>query len=471
MVRPFCACASQVSRLPVRRVLIANRGEIAVRIIRTCRKLNISTVLAASVADLDSMPARLADRTVCIGPAQPRESYLKVDTIVHAALATQSDAIHPGYGFLSERAALASLCETEGVVFIGPTAAQIEAVGDKLRARAEAEAAGVPVVPGGAVASIDEAIVLARVIGAPILVKAVGGGGGRGMKRVDRLEDLPATIELASAEAGAAFGDARVYLERFVSSGRHVEVQVLGDGNGRVIHLGERDCSVQRRYQKLVEETPAPGLSTALRGALHAAAIRFAERLSYRGAGTVEFLVDRERDTFYFLEMNARIQVEHPVTEAVTGVDLVAEQIAIAGGAGLRLRQSDIQLQGCAIECRVNAEDPANDFRPSPGVVREVSWPSGEGIRVDTHIAAGSRVPPFYDSLMAKIIAHAPDRDAAVTRLQHAIRSTRLTGVHTNVPFQELVLADAEFRAGGFDTGFVPRLLERLATRERVSHG
>jgi acetyl-CoA carboxylase, biotin carboxylase subunit len=457
--------------LPVRRVLIANRGEIAVRIIRTCRQLNIETVLAASAADRDSMPARMADRTVCIGPPRPGDSYLKVETIVHAALATKSDAIHPGYGFLSERAALASLCESEGVVFIGPTAAQIEAVGDKLRARSEAEAAGVPVVPGGAVTSVDEAMALARLIGVPILVKAVGGGGGRGMKRVDRLEDLPATMELAAAEAGAAFGDARVYLERYVSSGRHVEVQVLGDGNGRVIHLGERDCSVQRRYQKLVEETPAPGLSADLRGALYAAAVRFAERLSYRGAGTVEFLVDRERDTFYFLEMNARIQVEHPVTEAVTGVDLVAEQIAIAGGMGLRLRQSDIQPQGCAIECRVNAEDPAHDFRPSPGLVSHVSWPTGEGIRVDTHIAAGARVPPFYDSLLAKIIAHAPDRNSAVARLRDAVGATRVSGVHTNLSFQELVLADAEFRAGGFDTGFVTRLLERRDAGERARHG
>jgi acetyl-CoA carboxylase, biotin carboxylase subunit len=455
----------------VRRVLIANRGEIAVRIIRTCRKLNIETVLAASTADRDSMPAKLADRTVCIGPARPGESYLKVETIVHAALATKADAIHPGYGFLSERAALASLCETQGVVFIGPTATQIEAVGDKLRARAEAEASGVPVVPGGPVGSVDEAMALARVVGVPLLVKAVGGGGGRGMKRVDRLEDLPATMELASAEAGAAFGDARVYLERFVTSGRHVEVQVLGDGNGRVIHLGERDCSAQRRYQKLVEETPAPGLSANLRSALYAAAVRFAERLSYRGAGTVEFLVDRERDTFYFLEMNARIQVEHPVTEAVTGVDLVAEQIAIAGGAGLCLQQSDIQLKGCAIECRVNAEDSAHDFSPSPGLVCEVTWPSGEGIRVDTHIAAGSRVPPFYDSLLAKIIAHAPDRNSAVARLRDAVGATRLTGVQTNLPFHELILADAEFQAGSFDTGFVARLIERRDTAERARNG
>jgi acetyl-CoA carboxylase, biotin carboxylase subunit len=457
---------------PIRRVLIANRGEIAVRIIRTCRKLNIETVLAASTADLDSLPAKLADRTICIGPPRPGDSYLKVETIVHAAKGTQSDAIHPGYGFLSERAALASLCEANDVTFIGPTATQIEAVGDKLRARSEAEAANVPVVPGGAVGSVDEAMALARKTGTPLLVKAVGGGGGRGMKRVDRLDDLPDTMELAAAEAGAAFGDARVYLERYVESGRHVEVQVLGDGNGRVIHLGERDCSVQRRYQKIVEETPAPGLSDSLRNALHAAGVRFAQRLSYRGAGTVEFLVDRERGTFYFLEMNARIQVEHPVTEAITGVDLIAEQIAIAEGQGLRLTQDDIRVNGCAIECRVNAEDPAQDFRPSPGLVREVSWPAGDGIRVDTHIASGSRVPPFYDSLMAKIIAHAPDRASALVRLREAISSTRLAGVHTNLAFHERVLADAEFQAGGVDTGFVARLLERSAVPvERVSHG
>ena len=431
------------------------------RIIRTCRDLGIETVLAASSADLDSVPARQAQRTVCLGPARPADSYLKVETVVHAARATGCDAIHPGYGFLSERAALASLCEASGIVFIGPTAAQIAAVGDKLRARAEAEAAQVPVVPGCAVTQVSEALVAAREIGVPLLVKAVGGGGGRGMKRVDRLEELPATLELAAAEAGAAFGDARVYLERYVASGRHVEVQVLGDGAGTVIHLGERDCSTQRRYQKLIEETPAPGLAPALRAALHAAAVRFAQRLQYRGAGTVEFLVDKERDAFYFLEMNARIQVEHPVTEAVTGVDLIAEQIAIASGAGLRRTQTQIRMQGCAIECRINAEDPAQDFRPSPGLILEAVWPVQEGIRVDTHIATGSRVPPYYDSLMAKIIAHAPDRAGAVQRLRQALETTRIRGVHSNLGFQLKVLSDPEFAAGGFDTGFVARFLER----------
>jgi acetyl-CoA carboxylase biotin carboxylase subunit len=456
----------------IRRILIANRGEIATRVICTCRALGIETVLAASEADRDSLPARLADRTVCIGPARPTESYLRVETIVQAALGTGATAIHPGYGFLSERAALARLCEEQGVVFIGPTAEQIEAVGDKLRARAAAEAAEVPVVPGGAVESVEEALSLAERVGAPLLVKAVGGGGGRGMKRVDRIGDLPAAMELASSEAGAAFGDARVYLERFVTRGRHVEVQVLGDGNGRVIHLGERDCSVQRRFQKLIEETPAPGLTESFRTQLHEAAVRFAQRLSYRGAGTVEFLVDVEREAFYFLEMNARIQVEHPITEAVTGVDLVAEQIAIASGNGLRLSQAQVHTRGCALECRVNAEDPARDFQPSPGLVTEASWPAGPGIRVDTHVVTGARIPPYYDSLLAKIITHAPDRAATLALMQDAISSTRITGVATNMPFHSTVLADAEFRAGGVDTGFVARLLERSPSlSRRIKHG
>ncbi|HLZ99248.1 MAG TPA: biotin carboxylase N-terminal domain-containing protein [Steroidobacteraceae bacterium] len=445
----------------IRRILIANRGEIAARILRTCRALGIETVLAASVADMDSEPARLADRAVCIGPARATESYLNVNAIVHAATALRVDAIHPGYGFLSERAALPRLCEAAGIVFVGPTADQIDAVGDKLRARAEAEAAGVPVVPGGAAGSLDEARALGEKIGVPLLVKAVGGGGGRGLKRVDRMPELAGALELAAAEAGAAFGDARVYLERFVASGRHVEVQVLGDGQGRVIQAGERDCSVQRRYQKLIEETPAPGLSTALRDSLQQAAVRFAERLAYRGAGTVEFIVDLQRDGFYFLEMNARIQVEHPVTEAVTGIDLIAEQIAIAEGGGLRLRQSDVRTVGCAIECRVNAEDHRNEFRPSPGRVREVSWPTGEGIRVDTHVIAGSNIPPFYDSLMAKIIAHGPDRGSALARLQGAVGATRIRGVESNLEFHRAALDDPEFRAGGVDTGFVDRLFAR----------
>lgn len=447
--------------MSIRRILIANRGEIAARVIRTCKVLGIETVLAVSEADLDSLPARLADRTLCIGPARPSESYLRIDTIVQAAVSVKADAIHPGYGFLSERAALARLCEEEGVIFIGPSSTQIEAVGDKLRAREEAAAAGVPIAPGGAVETQGEAMVLGREIGPPLLIKAVGGGGGRGMKRVDRLEDLPHAMELAAAEAGAAFGDARVYLERYVAHGRHVEAQVLGDGKGSVIHLGERDCSVQRRYQKLIEETPASGLSENLRWRILEAAVQFAEQLQYRSVGTVEFLVDSERDAFYFLEMNARIQVEHPVTEAVTGVDLVAEQIAIGEGRSLRLRQDQVRFEGCALECRINAEDPARDFQPSPGTVRVAAWPAGEGIRVDTHILSGSTIPPFYDSLLAKIIAHGPDRSVALSRMREAIRGTHIEGVITNLAFHAKVLADPEFERGGVETSFLARFLER----------
>jgi acetyl-CoA carboxylase biotin carboxylase subunit len=454
--------------MAIRRILIANRGEIAARIIRTCRALDIETVLAVSSADRDSEPARQADRVVCIGPARSADSYLNAAAIVHAAVATGADAIHPGYGFLSERTVLPRLCATAGVVFIGATAEQILAVGDKLRARAEAQTADVPVVPGGAANSRAEAELLARKISMPLLVKAVSGGGGRGLKRVERLEELPQFLDLAAAEAGAAFGDARIYLEHYIDGGRHVEVQLLGDGAGRVIQLGERDCSVQRRYQKLIEETPAPGLSAALRNSLQQAAVRFAQRLAYRGAGTVEFIVDSRHEAFYFLEMNARIQVEHPVTEAVTGIDLIAEQIAIAQGSGLRLRQSEVRTVGCAIECRVNAEDYRNDFRPSPGRVSDVSWPGGDGIRVDSHVVPGSSIPPYYDSLMGKIIASGPDRAAALARLRGAVAATRISGVKSNLGFHTAALNDPEFQAGGVDTGFVDRLFAR---RPDLSHG
>ena len=444
----------------IRRIFIANRGEIALRVIRTCRQLGLETVLGVSQADRDSLPARQADRSLCLGPGRPGDSYLRVETVVHAAIASGCDALHPGYGFLSERPALARLCEQEQLILIGPTAAQLEAVGDKLKARAHAQAAGVPVVPGGSAATVAEALQLAQQIGAPLLVKAVGGGGGRGMKPVRDLKELPEVLALASAEAGAAFGDARVYLERLVGRARHVEVQVLGDGAGEVLQLGERDCSVQRRYQKLIEETPAPGLLPELRSQLLAAAVSFARHLNYRGAGTVEFLVDVERNTFYFLEMNARIQVEHPVTEAVTGIDLVAEQIRIAAGEGFSAAAVAAQHgpRGCAIECRINAEDPAHDFRPSPGTVTEALWPEGPGVRVDTHIERGARVPPFYDSLLGKIIALGDDRPAALAKLQQAIAATRVSGVATNLGFHQRALADARFAAGGVDTGFVESL-------------
>jgi acetyl-CoA carboxylase, biotin carboxylase subunit len=457
--------------LSINRILIANRGEIAMRIAQACNELGIETVLAVSDADRDSLPTRHVTRSVCIGPAHPSASYLKPELLVQAALSTGCDALHPGYGFLSERAGFARLCEQHGVIFIGPTADQLATAGDKLAARALAEEVGVPLAPGGDAQSHETAHEIAARIGMPLLVKAAGGGGGRGMKRVERSQDLDAALQLASSEAGAAFGDTRVYLERFIARARHVEVQVLGDGGGNVVHLGERDCSVQRRYQKLIEESPAPGLKYLLRSRLYDAALRFAARLKYRGAGTVEFLVDVASEEFYFLEMNARIQVEHPVTEAVSGVDIVAAQISIAAGDGLRLPRGEAWREGCAIECRINAEDPTRDFVPTPGIVRSVRWPEGEGLRVDTHVEAGTRVPPYYDSLLGKIIAHGHDRAEALARLRAAISVTRIEGVATNLELHAAILTDPEFVAGGVDTGYLPRLLERWKRATVLRHG
>jgi acetyl-CoA carboxylase biotin carboxylase subunit len=452
-------------------VLVANRGEIAARVIRTCRRLGIETVLTVSDADAGSLPARLADATIRIGPAAAAASYLDVDAVVGAALAAGADALHPGYGFLSENPRLAGACEKAGVVFIGPSERTLEAAGDKLAAREHAVAAGLPVLPGGHVLPDATAAELAARVGFPVLVKAAGGGGGRGLRVVREQADLAHAVAVASAEAAAAFGDPRVYLERYVSPGRHVEVQLLGDGE-RVIHLGDRDCSVQRRYQKLIEEAPAPLLGGALRDGLAGAAVALGERLRYRGAGTVEFLVDPARDAFYFLEVNARIQVEHPVTEAVTGLDLVAEQIAIAEGRPLRLTQRDVTFTGHAIECRVNAEDPGRRFLPSPGTVTGAVFPaSGRGgVRVDTHVQPGAAVPPHYDSLLAKVIAHGADREQALARLRGALDRCEIGGVTTNLAMHRTLLADVEFARGGVDTGYLERAWSP-ATAIGASHG
>ncbi len=439
-----------------RRVLVANRGEIAGRVIRTCRRLGIETVLAVSDADAGSLPARLADATIRIGPAPAAASYLDVDAVVGAALAAGADAVHPGYGFLSENPRLARDCAKAGVVLIGPATDTLEAAGDKLAAREHAVAAGLPVLPGGHVVPGSAEIGgLAARIGFPVLVKAAGGGGGRGLRVVREPGALADAVAVASAEAAAAFGDPRVYLERYVSPGRHVEVQLLGDGE-RVIHLGERDCSVQRRYQKLIEEAPAPLLPDDLREGLRAAAVALGERLRYRGAGTVEFLVDAAAGEFYFLEVNARIQVEHPVTEAITGLDLVAEQIAIAEGRPLRLAQDDVTLLGHAIECRINAEDPHHDFAPSPGTVTGAVFPAD--VRVDTHVQPGSAVPPNYDSLLAKVIAHGAYRADALSRLRGALDRCEISGVTTNLPMHQALAADEEFGRGGVDTGYLERV-------------
>jgi acetyl-CoA carboxylase biotin carboxylase subunit len=442
----------------LRRILIANRGEIAVRILRTCRQLGIEAVLAASDADRDSVPARLADSVVRLGPSPSSDSYLSVDAVMAAALAAGAEAIHPGYGFLSENPALARACESAGIVFIGPTSSQLETVGDKLIARKHAIAAGLPVAEGGEVADAAQAADLAAAIGFPVLVKAVGGGGGRGLRPVSKADVLAGTVTLAMAEAAAAFGDPRVYLERYLPSGRHVEVQLLGDGD-HVIHLGDRDCSVQRRYQKLIEEAPAPLLDDDLRAAIRHAAVAFGSHLGYRGAGTVEFLIDAARRAFYFLEMNARIQVEHPVTEAITGIDLVGEQIWIAEGNPLRQSQDDVELTGHAIECRINAEDWTDGFRPSPGTVTTAVFPVGPDIRVDTHVQAGAEVPPWYDSLLAKLIVSGRDRAEALARLRAALARCEIAGVATTLGLHEKLTASAEFEAGGVDTVFLERWL------------
>ena len=438
----------------IKRVLVANRGEIAVRIIRSCRDLGIETVLAVSQADVSSLGAQLADEVVVIGPPPSAQSYLNVDAVMSAAVASNCDAIHPGYGFLSENKALGTACEEAGVVFIGASVANLDAVGDKLKARGHAIDAGLPVVPGGNATTVAEAEAIGNEIGYPLLIKAVGGGGGRGMQQVHDPKDLKSTMERATAEATAAFGDPRIYIERYVSSGRHVEVQILADGTD-AIHIGDRDCSVQRRYQKVVEEAPAPLLDDDLREQMLASAVAFAKHLRYRGLGTVEFLVDTERGTYYFLEMNARIQVEHPVTEAITGLDLVAEQISIAEGHPLAVRQSEISFSGHAIECRINAEDPERDFQPSPGDVGDVRWPVGRDVRVDTHIQSGSSVPPFYDSMIAKLIVHGVDRADAVDKMRSALDHCTLTGITTNIELHKSIMNDPTFIAGGADTNFL----------------
>ena len=458
-----------------RRVLVANRGEIAARVIGTCTRLGIETVLAASDADLGSVPARLAGKVIRVGPAPASASYLSVEAIAGAAIAARADAVHPGYGFLSENARLARALAAAGITFIGPAPRTLDLTGDKLAAREQAVAAGLPVLPGEHVipedlASDAAATGLARRVGLPALVKAAGGGGGRGLRVVRDPAELSQAVAVASAEAEAAFGDARVYLERYVSPARHVEVQILGDGE-RVIHLGDRDCSVQRRYQKLIEEAPAPGLPEALRARLHRAAVTLGRHLRYRGAGTVEFLLDVARGEFYFLEVNARIQVEHPVTEAVTGHDIVVEQIWIAEGRPLRLAQDDVRLSGHAIECRLNAEDPRRGFLPSPGTVTAATFPAGPGIRVDTHIQAGSAVPPHYDSLLAKVITHGGDRWQALLAMRGALARCSVTGVTTNLALQQALIDDPGFRRGAVDTGFLEARMNGAGTSGFVPGG
>ena len=440
------------------KVLIANRGEIAVRIIAACRDLGLRTVIAYSDADRDALPVRLADERVCIGPAAPRESYLDVPRILTAAEISGADAIHPGYGFLAESHALAEVCEACRVTFIGPPPESIRSMGDKALARRIMQGAGVPILPGteSGVSGVEEATRIAAEVGYPVLLKASFGGGGRGMRIVGEESELAPLLASAAAEAQAAFGDAEVYIERYLPSVRHVEVQVFADAHGSTVHLGERDCSVQRRHQKLVEEAPGPGLAPATRAKLGEAAVKAAEAVGYRNAGTVEFLMDPGGD-FFFSEMNVRIQVEHPVTEMVTGLDLVREQIRVAAGEPLSFSQESVEISGAAIECRINAEDPER-FIPSPGTITAFHSPGGPGVRVDTAAHAGAVIPPYYDSLVAKLIVHGEDRGHAVARMRRALAEMEVEGIHTTLPLHRRIMESEEFLAGGFDTGFIGRL-------------
>jgi len=444
-----------------RKVLVANRGEIAIRVIRACHELDIRTVAVYSEADRSALHVKMADEAFCIGPAASANSYLNIPNIMSTAELLGVDAIHPGYGFLAENPRFAEIVTDHKIAFIGPPARAIEAMGNKSAARTLMQKAGVPVVPGshGAVAGEREALEVARVTGYPLIIKAAAGGGGRGMRVVHTPHDLAAALQTARQESEAAFGDGQVYIEKYIGEPRHIEVQILADRYNTVLHLGARDCSIQRRHQKLLEESPPPRLRERTLIALARAAVRAAQAVGYVNAGTVEFLVDAQ-ENFYFMEMNTRIQVEHPVTEAVTGLDLVKEQIRIAAGERLPISQRDVEFRGHAIECRINAEDPRHDFRPSAGLISRFQPPGGPGVRVDTHCFSGYTIPPYYDSLIAKVIAWGRDRDEAITRMHRALAEFEIAGIRTTIPFHLKVLDNAFFRRGEVYTNFVQRRID-----------
>jgi acetyl-CoA carboxylase biotin carboxylase subunit len=444
----------------IRRLLVANRGEIAVRIVRACQALNIECVLAVSEADVDTLGARLANATVVIGPGPAAQSYLRIDAIVDAALRSGCDAVHPGYGFLSERSGFARACREANLLFVGPSPEAIDAMGDKITAVGLAEKAGVPRVPGsGALRDYIHAKQCASNLGYPVLIKATAGGGGRGMRIVHVENDLEGAMSSAANEAQSAFGDATLYMEKFVESARHIEIQIMADSHGNVVHLGERECSTQRRHQKLIEEAPSPSITAAMRDAMGECAVRLASNAGYLNAGTVEFVVDLTAQSFYFLEMNTRIQVEHPVTELVTGIDIVVEQIRVAQGEKLSFTQSDVQMHGHAIECRINAENPDKNFLPRPGKL-DLWWlPQGEGVRVDTHCYEGYEVPPFYDSLLAKLIVHGSTRGEAIERMKNALTDFRIGGLPTTKVLHEDVLRHDDFVQANVTTRWVENTL------------
>ncbi len=445
-----------------RKVLIANRGEIALRVIRACRELGISTVAVYSTADEHSLHVKLADEAVCIGPPQSKLSYLNIAALLTAADITDSDAIHPGYGFLSENPEFARLCKECGITFIGPTTANIVAMGEKTRARAIAKEAGVPLLPGttGAVAGVEEALSEADKIGYPVILKAAAGGGGRGIYVVFSAQQLKSSFDRVSSEAGAAFGNSSMYVEKYCEHPRHVEIQVLCDQHGNRISLGERDCTIQRRHQKLLEESPSPILDPVLRDKMSAAALKLCEAVSYENVGTVEFLVDNTDKNFYFMEMNTRIQVEHPVTEMVTGFDLIKEQIRAAAGHKLKIKQEDVKIRTHAIECRINAEDP-DRFTPSPGKITALHVPGGFGVRIDSFVYDQYKVVPFYDSMIAKLIVHAPNRLDAIAKMRQALDEFVVEGIKTNIAFHKKILASKKFRDADYDTHFLEEFLPK----------
>lgn len=436
------------------KILIANRGEIALRIIRTCKEMGIKTVAVYSTADADSLHVRFADEAVCIGPPASKDSYLKIPQIISAAEITNADAIHPGYGFLAENAEFSKVCEEYGIKFIGASADMINAMGDKATAKATMKAAGVPTIPGsdGLLESMEQGMKLAEEAGYPIMLKATAGGGGKGMRYVKDKSGFKKAWDDARQEAGASFGNNGLYLEKFVEEPRHIEIQVVGDSRGRACHLSERDCSIQRRHQKLIEETPSPIVTQELREKMGQAAIKGAEAIGYEGAGTVEFLVDKYGD-FFFMEMNTRIQVEHPITEEVTDFDLIKEQIKVAAGVEVSGRNYYPQLH--SIECRINAEDPANGFRPSPGKITNLHFPGGHGVRVDSHVYAGYVIPPFYDSMIGKLIVSGQTREEAIVRMKRALQEMVIEGVKTTIPFHIRLMDDPVFKSGKFTTKFL----------------
>jgi acetyl-CoA carboxylase biotin carboxylase subunit len=442
-----------------KKILIANRGEIAVRIIRACREMGIRTVAVYSEADRDSLHVHMADQALCIGPPQGAQSYLNIARIISAAEVTDADGIHPGYGFLAENAEFAEVCADCNITFIGPSPDAIRRMGDKSVAKETAKAAGCPIVPGseGGVDDPDQALRFAREIGFPVMIKASAGGGGRGMRLAQTPELFPNMFETARVEANGAFGNPEVYIEKYISKPKHVEVQILGDRHGNVIHLGERDCSIQRRHQKLVEEAPCPVIDAELRRAMGEAAIRCAKAVNYCGAGTIEFLLHEDRRSFYFIEMNTRVQVEHPVTEFITEVDIIKEQIAVAAGERLSVTQDEVAFHGCAIECRINAEDPSKNFMPSPGRLTEYVPPGGPGVRVDSACYPGYVIPPFYDSMVAKLIVCDKTRDKAIARMKRALDEFVVEGVKTTIPFHKQLLDSPGFREGNFGTDYLEK--------------